>query len=69
MYQDELRYHVARERHTDLLTEATGTRQGRQACAPVARPAWRWAVTWRPVRFTLRLPVLRAGKPGGETWG
>ena len=69
MYHDELRYHVARERHTDLLAEATGSRQCRPTRPSVARPVWRWALTWRPVRFTLRLPVLTAGKPGGETWG
>lgn len=52
----EERYQAGLDHTAKLLEEAANIRLLRELSP--ARPWWRGAVVWRPVRFTVRLPVL-----------
>lgn len=60
----EERYQAALDRNAKFLEEAATARLVRQSPSP--SPWWRQVVVWRPMQFTVRLPVLITprGEPG-----
>ncbi|WP_019011197.1 hypothetical protein [Deinococcus aquatilis] len=61
----EERFQAALDRHVKFLEEATTARLVRER--PVPLPWWRRGVVWRPVQFTVRLPVLITPRGGHST--
>ena len=57
----ETRHQAALDRHANLLEEAAIQRGFPGTARPPA--PWFRAVGWRPVQFTLRLPVLLPKQP------